>query len=175
MPSFIFLIGMPGCGKSTIASKLGAKLSAQVFDLDKLIETQEGMRISQIFTLKGEEYFRLKESEILKASIKSSNESCLIACGGGTPCFNNNMDLMLEKGICIYLEAGVDFLYSRIIQSNDRPMFEGINEDEKKIKLSTLLKQREVFYKRSQIIVQALNLNIEGLVSEIKNHPLYRQ
>lgn len=89
----LFIIGFMGCGKSHYGKILGEKLGLPFFDLDEKIEEQEGKSITEIFAREGEEYFRLVEKDVLHL-ITESHENFVMACGGGTPCFYNNIDYL---------------------------------------------------------------------------------
>jgi shikimate kinase len=87
---------MPGSGKSTWGKKLAKALQYNFVDLDKLIELNEQLSIEDIFRQKGEEYFRDLEHKYLLKTIVMNN--VVISCGGGTPCYNDNMNLINENG-----------------------------------------------------------------------------
>ena len=93
----IFLIGFMGSGKTYWGKKLSEKLSLPFFDLDEQVEAQEEKPINEIFAEKGEEYFRQLEKETLHI-ITESHESLIIATGGGTPCYFNNIEYMKKEG-----------------------------------------------------------------------------
>ncbi len=98
----IFLIGFMGCGKSTKAKQLAQLLACPVIDLDVVIETQTGQTIANYFAQNGETAFRQLESETLKNYAYPVN--CIVATGGGLPCFLNNINWMNANGITIYLQ-----------------------------------------------------------------------
>ena len=92
-----------GCGKSFLSKKLSKVLTIDYFDLDNLVELKEKQKIIEIFKKKGESYFRKIENLELYNLIHKNNKS-VVATGGGTPCFLNNMKLMNNSGITIYLK-----------------------------------------------------------------------
>src|SRR3954470_7416337 len=98
----IFLIGFMGSGKTHWGKLLAAKLHVPFFDLDTVISATEKESVSEIFATKGEEYFRYKEKEILEELVED-HDNFIISCGGGTPCFFNNIDFMKKKGRVIWL------------------------------------------------------------------------
>ena len=110
----IYLIGYMGSGKSTAGEQLASKLNYQFIDLDKLIVSEYGQTIPQIFAEKGEASFRAMENNLLKKVIQKSNT--VVSCGGGTPCYYDNIDLMNNTGITVYLKMSVDALASRLKQ-----------------------------------------------------------
>src|SRR5215217_1973749 len=108
----VFLIGFMGSGKTFVGKKLAQLLKTTFIDLDEVIEKSEEKTISQIFSQNGEEFFRERESHYLKSLSERSN--VVIATGGGTPCFHDNMKWMNENGITIYLKAKSEILFDRL-------------------------------------------------------------
>lgn len=159
----IFLTGYMGSGKSTAGKKLAAKLGFEFIDLDKFIETECGQTISEIFAEKGENEFRALEHNALKKLINKNN--IVVACGGGTPCYYGNMELMNNNGITIYLKMSAEALASRLIKAKDRrPLIEGKTEDELKNFINEHLEKREDIYHQAQYIVKGKNLDVDELV-----------
>lgn len=109
----IALIGYMGSGKSTIGRLLAERISLPFVDLDEKIESEEGASISEIFATRGEDYFRQKESGVL-ASVLALYPHCVIATGGGTPCFFHHMDLLNQACVTIYLKCSPDGIRKRI-------------------------------------------------------------
>jgi shikimate kinase len=139
---------MPGSGKSTWGKKLAKALQYNFVDLDKLIEQQEKIRIEDIFHLKGEEYFRDLEHVYLQKTIEINN--VIISCGGGTPCYHNNMKMINENGMSFYLESSVKLLVDRILNSkSQRPMFMGLEKAKIEKKMEELLLERTPFYEQA--------------------------
>ncbi len=135
----IFLIGLPGSGKSFWGEKLADKLSVNFIDLDNEIERKAGSSIIEIFRLHGEEYFRLIEKEVLE-SVIALHKNEVIACGGGTPCFYNNIEMMNRSGKTIYLKTPISLLLERLKKSSEsakRPLFD--REQSHQTRLTTLL------------------------------------
>ena len=118
-----FLVGMPSCGKSSLAKIIGKEINIQFIDLDKEIEIVEKRSINEIFNIKGEGYFRKIESEVLNSIIKS-NKSFIMATGGGTPCYNDNMKIINNNGISIFLDVKITELETRLKNKKDRPIHE---------------------------------------------------
>ena len=120
---------MPGSGKSSWGKKLANALQYSFVDLDKLIEQREELSIEEIFNEKGEEYFRNLEHKYLLETVVMNH--VVISCGGGTPCYHNNMDLINANGISFYLNGAIGLLVDRILNSKmRRPMFLGIEKAE---------------------------------------------
>nr|WP_295925380.1 shikimate kinase [uncultured Dyadobacter sp.] len=123
----IILVGMMSSGKTTLGKKLARALNYQFVDLDKLIEKDQGMEISSIFKQHGEAYFREVESRILKET--ASQKGIVLASGGGAPCFFDNMDVIRQMGISIFLDVPAEDLARRIENhgKDDRPILSGTN------------------------------------------------
>src|SRR3569833_1459820 len=123
MPRLIFLIGMPGAGKTFWGRQLAPALRIQFVDLDEYIVEHEHAGISLIFEDSGEPVFRQIETKYLMQLVSSVIEDTVIACGGGTPCFNNNMQLMKDAGTVIYLQTSIPQLLSNLSSDNEpRPL-----------------------------------------------------
>lgn len=116
---------MMSSGKTTLGKKLAKALNYQFVDLDKLIEKDQGMEISAIFAQQGEAYFREVESRILKET--SAQKGIVLASGGGTPCFFDNMDVIKAMGVSIFLDVPAEDLARRIENhgKDDRPILSG--------------------------------------------------
>jgi shikimate kinase len=170
MKNLVFLMGMPGCGKSTFGSKLAKKLNFNFFDLDDFIEKKENKSIFSIFNDEGEIYFRKIETTYLNEII-SQNLQAVISLGGGTPCFNNNLENINKNGISIYFEAPLKLLSDRIIAAKQiRPMFKGLNQEEVIQKLNDLIEKRKLFYELATFKINVLELNIELIINQLKSY-----
>ncbi len=146
----IYIIGMPGVGKSSLGKKLAQKLNWQWFDLDLLIEEKAAKSITNIFNEHGEAYFRNLEQTVLKESFAQT--ACVISCGGGIISYSTNMQMINEHGFSIYLSASTSFIKQRILQGKElRPLFKGLNEKEILQKISDLQDIRDPFYKQAHL------------------------
>lgn len=121
---------MPSSGKSTLGRQLAKRLNYHFVDTDDLIENQEITSISDIFKYKGENYFRMIESNILKTI--QPNQGLIVATGGGMPCFYNGIDLIRANGTSIFLNVSPEDLLKRIQKSdaNNRPLINKITSQE---------------------------------------------
>lgn len=146
----IYLIGLPGVGKTTLGKTLSEKLNYHFLDLDADIEKSVGLTIPEIFNHRGEEYFRETEKLVLEKSFQLQNT--VIATGGGTPCFHNNMKTINENGNSIYLKANPKDIAERFKEREleDRPLFNNVNPASK---LEELLEQRSSYYELSKLTV----------------------
>lgn len=150
----IFIWGFMGAGKSTIGKRWAAQLQLPFVDLDTEITRNSGMSIPEIFDRYGEASFRKFESEaLLKVA---SLPGAVVACGGGTPCFQDNLTIMHAAGISVYIEASPALLLDRLAQPSSklRPLLP-INEQEREVFVEELLQKREVYYKKADIIIEA--------------------
>ncbi|OYU97157.1 MAG: shikimate kinase [Bacteroidetes bacterium B1(2017)] len=148
----IYLIGMPGCGKSTEGKKLARKLGWSFLDLDAEVEKEEGQSIEQIFSTLGELAFRKNEQVQLKKTFHLKRY--IIACGGGTISFDNNMQLIKDNGISMYLNASNAFILQRILASKQsRPLFNGLSEVEITVKIKEIQESRKPFYEQASLLV----------------------
>ncbi len=148
----IYLIGMPAVGKTTLGKKLASTLHYTFIDLDKLIEQKTQQTIAEIFQ-KGENYFREVEKQVLYETSQMNN--CVIATGGGAPCFHSNMNWMNAHGKTIYLKVNVAFLVQRLLQGiNERPLFRNVSEEELPAFITQLLNEREAFYMQAKVVAE---------------------
>ena len=161
----IYLVGMPGAGKSTIGKKLAKVLGYVFIDLDARIEAQEKLNISEIFESKGEAYFRKAEHQCL---LKTQHEqSVLFATGGGTPCYYNQMEWMNENGLTIYLEAAPQLLTDRIVAGESkRPLFEGKNPNEILQYIMQLLEARKDCYEQAKLKIKIPANNLQTIATQ---------
>jgi len=152
----IFLIGMPGSGKSSIGKELAKEMGCNLIDLDLYIIQKERIGIPEIFKTKGEAYFRKTETSALKEILEKTKKA-IVAVGGGTPCFNNNIALMQSGNAkCVYLKVSVDALTERIENDKtERPLFSKHKGRKLKEKVESMLEHREKFYKKALISFDA--------------------
>ncbi len=162
-----------GSGKTHIGKRLAKKLGFSFLDLDDLIEDREGSSISQLFATFGETAFRQMEQAALHSL--TSYDKIVIACGGGTPCFYDNMAWMNDHGLTIYLAASPSLLYQRLVrETSHRPLLQGKKKEELLRFLQTKLTERSSFYQQASVLVdqdtieipvdEALCLHIQDIV-----------
>lgn len=163
----IFLIGFMGSGKSTTGKELASHLKWSFIDLDEKIEKIAGMKVSEIFAEKGEDFFRKTESEALHSMVTETK--AVISTGGGTPCFGDNMDFMLNNGLTVYLRVTPARLKSRLADASDqRPLLKDISKKELQKYISGKLSEREKWYCRAEIIIDGFDIDLSGLYSLVK-------
>jgi shikimate kinase len=128
-----------GAGKTTMAKEISMKLRLPHLDSDSEIEKKEGIPIEEIFTTKGESYFRNLESNWLQ---NLSDEPKVISCGGGLPCFNDNILILKKKGRVIYLDSPNNLILERIYTDTTRPLVRNKSKED----ILVLKKNRELYY-----------------------------
>jgi shikimate kinase len=163
----VFLIGFMGSGKSHWGEALSKKLSIPFFDLDEKIEEHAGKSIPQIFSEKGEEHFRLLEKEVLYL-LTESHETFVMATGGGTPCFYNNIDYLKKNGMVVWLNSSMDCLYQRLLKEKDkRPLISDISDNQLKSFIVKKFSNRKIFYQQADVIINDDDISLEKLLEKI--------
>lgn len=163
----IYLIGYMGSGKTTLGKELAAKLKYRFMDLDKQIEKKTKKTIADIFRKKGEDKFRVMEKKELHETKKSRN--IVIATGGGTPCFFDNMDWMNEHGVTIYLEVSAGVLFYRLVKEKaERPLLKDLTDVELMEQIVIHLTTRESFYSKAKLVVKGEKIKMDKLLKTIK-------
>jgi shikimate kinase len=158
-PHRIFFVGMPGSGKSYWGRKVAAYYDRQFIDLDEYICEREGRTTPELFAAEGELGFRIMENKYLAELVNTTQSNVVIACGGGTPCYADNMRLMKIEGFVVYLEADTAYLYNNLLQdSNIRPLFDKAAPLQEQI--AALYLQRKTFYEQAHIILQAKDISV---------------
>lgn len=162
----IFLIGFMGCGKTHWGKQLSQKLQIPFFDLDSAIEEKEERAISSIFADMGEEYFRMLEKDVLYL-LTESHDSFVMATGGGTPCFFNNIDYMKNRGTTVWINCSVDCLHSRLVKEKvKRPLISSIPNEELRNFIIKKFSDRKIFYRQAQVIINEDDITLEALIEK---------
>lgn len=162
----IFLIGFMGCGKTHWGKQLSQKLQIPFFDLDSLIEEREGKSVTAIFAEMGEEYFRMLEKDVLYL-VTESHESFVMATGGGTPCFFNNIDYMKSRGTTVWINSTVDSLYNRLVKEKEtRPLIRSIPDNELRSFIIKKYSDRKIFYQQANTILNEEDVTLERLIEK---------
>ena len=147
----IFLIGYMGSGKSSVGRLLATKLNWQFIDLDLFIENRYRKSVSLIFSESGEMAFREMEQNMLREV--ALFEQAVISTGGGAPCFHNNMTLMKQSGITVYLKVPISKLTNRLDTSKqNRPLIKNKTKEELAAFITENLKVRETFYNEADLV-----------------------
>ena len=145
----IILIGYMGAGKTTVGKALAHELGLPFYDLDWYIESRRRKTVAQIFAEQGEEGFRKIEYNMLHEVAEF--EDVIISCGGGTPCFFDNIDYLNGQGQVVYLRCTPDVLCTHLAMShNERPLLKGKTPEQLTDFITEQLSLREPFYKRAR-------------------------
>ncbi len=161
----IILIGMSGAGKTTIGEALSTRLNLPFIDTDEEIVNKTGSSVLDIFRLEGEAKFRSYESGVIRQLVDFPKS--VIAVGGGLPCYHNQMQLLLEMGKVIYLNAPLDVVMTRLNQNiNSRPLYINLDSDKIEQKTVDLKMEREKVYLQADFEIDT-NQHIDKLVKEI--------
>ncbi|MBQ6726114.1 MAG: shikimate kinase [Bacteroidales bacterium] len=164
----IYLVGYMYSGKTTVGKRLARQLGYCFMDTDKVFEERYKISISDFFSRYDETAFRTLEHEILLSTAEHDN--CVISTGGGTPCFHNNMDFILENGLSIYLEATESTILSRKAKSKKaRPILESMSDDELRFFVKEQLDERRQVYKRARLRFDAENVSIGDICEAIQS------
>lgn len=165
----IYLVGFMASGKTWLGQWLAERLGMPFYDLDQLIEERSGKTIQEIFEQAGEQHFRELEKEALLST--ASLDRCIIATGGGTPCFFSNMDFMNRHGVTLFLNTPVEVLKTRLLGSENRPLVKGMNEETLCRFIEKKLEERMPFYHQSQLCLQTHDHSdekLESLIDQLK-------
>ena len=164
----IFLIGFMGSGKSHVGKKLAQAIGFLFIDLDDWIEAREQRTIRQLFDAEGEAAFRQMERRALLDMAQFP--SVVVACGGGTPCFFNNIEWMNDNGVTIYLQVSTDILFQRLqVDKTDRPLLRGMNEEKLRRFMEQKLAEREPFYRQASVIYEVKEAT-EDVATALRQH-----
>ena len=167
----IILVGYMGCGKSTIGAELAKKINRRFIDLDNYIETAEKKEIKEIFSVSGDIYFRKKESLFLE-SIISKSDNIVLSLGGGTICYNNNIDLIKNSNnISFYLKLNATKLSQRLYNiRTKRPLLSSIDNENNLLEyISKHLFERESYYRKSDHIIDCNHKSVDNIIDSILN------
>ena len=153
-----------GAGKTTVGKALSKELGIIFYDLDWYIESRMRKSVSQIFAERGEEGFRKIEYNMLHEVAEFEN--VIISCGGGTPCFFDNMDYLNQQGQVVYLKADPEVLYKHLLMAKvERPLLKGKSPEELIGYITEHLKERAPFYEKAKY---TLDVNVLDEYDKIK-------
>ena len=163
----IFLIGFMGSGKTHWGKLLSTRLQMPFMDLDTAIVEKEGKSVSDIFAEKGEEYFRYLEKETLEELV-NREESLILSCGGGTPCFFNNIEFMTKNGKVMWLNTSVDVLKERLMKERmSRPLIREINDEELRRYIVRKLSERKMYYEQADVMVNEESITLDEIIRSL--------
>jgi len=171
----IILIGYMGAGKTTIGKALSKELGLPFYDLDWYIENRRRKTVPELFNELGEETFRKIEYNMLHEVAEF--EDVIISCGGGTPCFFDNIDYMNQQGKVVYLKATPEVLYKHLLMAKtERPLLKGKSADELIAYIREHLNEREPYYSKARYTLdvslmdnyEKIQITIENLIALLK-------
>jgi len=156
-----------GCGKSYVGRNLAPLLGFEYVDIDKYIEEKESLTIKEIFEQKGEAYFRNQEKKYIHEV--DTNQNLVVSTGGGAPCFFDNMDVMNEKGLTIYLNRNKEKTIWRLLKGQyKRPLIADLSPEELEHFYDERLESRKPFYEKAQLHVG--DADVDEIVEMLKKN-----
>jgi len=162
----IYLIGYMGAGKTTYGKRLARDINYNFIDLDQKIEAEQGKTISEIFAEKGEDGFRQIEREAMMQTF--GLENTIVATGGGTPCFFDNMQLLNQNGATLYIELTPKALVWNLMNSHkDRPLLHNKTYEELVDYIDTSLQKRLPFYTQARYKVDGIGITSQKMLEAL--------
>ena len=170
----VILIGYMGSGKTTVGKALSKETGMMFYDLDWYIESRRRKTVAQIFAERGEEGFREIERYMLHEVAEF--EDVIISCGGGTPCFFDNMDYLNQQGDVVWLKADPEVLYKHLLMGKtERPLLKGKSPEELMAFIRGQLEQREPYYAKARHVVdvslmdtyEKINITVSRIIDMI--------
>lgn len=166
----ITLVGFMGSGKTTVGKLLAEELSRPFADMDELIEKKQQKTIGKIFEEKGETEFRKIERKTLLEILNKKNY--IIAAGGGTPCFYDNIEVIKKNSLVFYLKASAVSLFNRLradTRIHQRPLLKGFSSTELLDYIKKNLAEREPFYQQAYRVIHTEQRSVKEIRDEIAN------
>ena len=165
----VVLLGYMASGKSTVGKELASKNNVAFIDLDQEIEKQENLSIAEIFSEKGEIYFRKKETEVLKRLLQE-DKNMVLSLGGGTPCYGNNMQLVNESNYnSFYIKLSIPVIVARLTnEKTTRPLVAQIGVADLPEFVGKHLFERNTFYRQAKHTITADSLTVAETVTQIE-------
>lgn len=163
----IYLIGFMGAGKTYWGKILGKKLGVAFYDLDELIVQKEGRSVAEIFDEEGEERFREIEKNMLH-NITGKNESMVLSCGGGAPCFFNNIDYMNSNGVTVWMNTPFEILLGRLRTGmHKRPLLKDLTDEQLKTYIIKKNADRRMYYEQAKVKINDKEITSDLLIKQI--------
>ena len=156
-----------GSGKTYWGRRLSEKLGIRFVDLDEQVTEHAGISIPEIFEKEGEEAFRLMEKDALHI-ITESHDSFVMACGGGTPCYFNNIEYMNRAGTTVWLNTAPGILYDRLVKEKDkRPLIKELSVEQLRGFISKKFADRKIYYEQANVTVDEEPVQLDRLIEKI--------
>jgi shikimate kinase len=164
----LFLIGLLGSGKSFLGKELAQQLKLPFIDLDDVLESQERMKVSEIFSAKGEAHFRKMEATALRN--QSEQKEFVMATGGGTPCFHDNLSFINQAGISVFLNTPISEIVKRLqgAERKSRPLLANVSDDQLQPTLEAMLQSRMQFYKQAHFTVNGATVTAQEILNLVQ-------
>lgn len=163
----VYLVGYMGAGKSTTSKRLANRLGWEAYDTDRLFEERFKISINDFFKKYDADLYRKLETQVLHDTLKYDN--AVIATGGGTACFNDNMEWMNQNGFTIFLKISPESAYERLGHSKvRRPIVVNTPPEELEEFIHKNYAERMPFYEQAKLVYKAENLDIDSLISAMK-------
>lgn len=169
----IFLVGYMACGKSTIGRRLKDRLKLPLYDTDKEVVKAKDCSIAELFDSKGENYFREAESLMLKSLI-ISNKDAIISTGGGAPIWGDNMSVMNDSGLTVYISRTAENIAKRLSAHGreKRPKLRGLSDEELIDVMHVGISERDEYYRKAKFIIEADDYSddmiLDAIVQRVK-------
>lgn len=165
----LFLVGMMGSGKSYWTKFLSKKLKVGGYDLDFLIESNEERTIAEIFEEDGEDYFRKQEAKLLRWF--KEKKAFVVGTGGGTPCYNDNMQWMNKNGITIFIDPPIEQLVQRLLpEKSHRPLISHLTDAELFEFLTKKRNERLAYYEQATIKLEEAEISEKSFLKIAKEY-----
>ncbi|GAA4315841.1 shikimate kinase [Compostibacter hankyongensis] len=163
----IFLLGFMGSGKSYWGRQLAAELQLPLYDLDAMIVKAEQRSITEIFAAEGEDFFRRRERDMLRET--AAAPAFVLSCGGGAPCFFDNMSFMNVVGLTIWLNPPVPVMTNRLRRNREkRPLVRDLDDAALEAYVTQKLEERRVFYEQARLIIDPVPHNVATFAEKIR-------
>ena len=163
----IFLIGFMGSGKTHWGRYLSQKLGIPFFDLDEQVVEHAGKPIPEIFATEGEELFRLQEKDVLHL-ITESHESFVMACGGGSPCYFNNIEYVQQSGTTVWINTAPEILFQRLVKEKEkRPLIKELSDEQLRSFIGKKYADRRIYYEQADIIIDDEPVQLDKLIDKL--------
>jgi shikimate kinase len=156
-----------GSGKTHWGRLLSKKIGIRFFDLDEQVTEHAGKPIPEIFSTEGEENFRMIEKEVLHI-LTESHDSFVMACGGGSPCYFNNIEYMNQSGTTVWIHVPLDTLFERLVKEKEkRPLIKELSDEQLKGFISKKFSDRKIYYEQAAVTVDEEPVLLEKLIEKI--------
>lgn len=160
-----------GSGKTHWGKLLADKLGLPFMDLDTVIVEKEGKSVAEIFSAEGEEYFRFREKDVLEEIVADTGHF-ILSCGGGTPCFFNNIEFMKRNGKVVWLNTAIDVLKERLLKERmTRPLIREIGDGELRLYIIRKLGERRMYYEQADVMINEESITLEKLIPLLLKEP----